>query len=96
VKYRLLPRAESDVEAIADYVAARNPNAAIRLVDALESRWDLLSLHPSPERRVTMSRPAFATLSSVNTYFYRVTEDAIEIVRVLHGRRKIETDDVNA
>lgn len=27
---------------------------------------------------------------------YRVTEDAIEIVRVLRGRRKIETDDVNA
>ncbi|TPI14397.1 hypothetical protein FJW06_10495 [Mesorhizobium sp. B4-1-3] len=26
--------------------------------------------------------------------FYRVREDAIEILRVLHGRRKIEADDL--
>ncbi|WP_292354681.1 hypothetical protein [Mesorhizobium sp.] len=26
---------------------------------------------------------------------YRVGHDAIEIVRVLHGRRKIEADDMN-
>jgi toxin ParE1/3/4 len=26
--------------------------------------------------------------------FYRVSEDAVEILRVLHGRRKIEADDL--
>ncbi|MGX9572196.1 MULTISPECIES: hypothetical protein [Mesorhizobium] len=25
---------------------------------------------------------------------YRVSEDAVEILRVLHGRRKIEADDL--
>ncbi|AZO74651.1 MAG: type II toxin-antitoxin system RelE/ParE family toxin [Mesorhizobium sp.] len=28
--------------------------------------------------------------------FYRVAEDAIEIIRILHGRRNIEADDLDS
>ncbi|MEI8701654.1 type II toxin-antitoxin system RelE/ParE family toxin [Mesorhizobium sp. ISC15] len=46
MKYRLLPQALIDLELIGDYIAEHNPNAAVRLVDTLERRWDLLTLHP--------------------------------------------------
>ncbi|MEO5755229.1 MAG: type II toxin-antitoxin system RelE/ParE family toxin [Mesorhizobium sp.] len=36
MKYRLLPQALIDLEDIGDYIAGQNPNAAVRLVDALE------------------------------------------------------------
>ncbi|TIW79045.1 MAG: type II toxin-antitoxin system RelE/ParE family toxin, partial [Mesorhizobium sp.] len=42
MKYRLLPQALVDLEAIGDYIAAYNPNAAIRFVETLQRRWDLL------------------------------------------------------
>ncbi|KUM24069.1 plasmid stabilization protein [Mesorhizobium loti] len=97
MKYRLLPQAESDVEAIGDYIAERNPNAAIRLVNALERRWDLLTLHPFSGAPRDDIAPGIRHLI-VGEYltFYRVAEDAIEIVRVLHGRRNIETGDLNS
>ncbi|WP_287086876.1 type II toxin-antitoxin system RelE/ParE family toxin [Mesorhizobium sp.] len=40
MKYRLLPQALIDLEIIGDYIAGYNPNAAIRIVDTLERRWD--------------------------------------------------------
>ncbi|MDX8467609.1 type II toxin-antitoxin system RelE/ParE family toxin [Mesorhizobium sp. VK23B] len=97
MKYRLLPRAESDVEALGDYVAERSPNAAIRLVNALERRWDLLTLHPFSGAPRDDIAPGIRHLI-VGEYltFYRVAEDAIEIIRVLHGRRNINADDVNS
>ncbi|MER8425163.1 type II toxin-antitoxin system RelE/ParE family toxin [Mesorhizobium sp. M0142] len=39
MKYRLLPQALIDLEAIVDYIAEQNPNAAVRLVDLLQRRW---------------------------------------------------------
>ena len=46
MKYRLLPQAAVDLEGIGDYIASHNPNAAVRFVDSLERRWNLLTLHP--------------------------------------------------
>lgn len=96
MKYRLLPQAESDVEAIGDYIAERDPNAAIRLVDTLERRWDLLTLHPFSGAPRDDIAPGIRHLV-VGEYlsFYRVAEDAIEIVRALHGRRNIDAGDVS-
>ncbi|WFP60111.1 type II toxin-antitoxin system RelE/ParE family toxin [Mesorhizobium sp. WSM4904] len=96
MKYRLLPRAESDVEAIGDYIAERNPSAAVRLVHALERRWDLLTLHPFSGAPRDEIGPGIRHLI-VGEYLtlYRVTEDAIEIIRVPHGRRTIEAGDVS-
>ena len=71
MKYRLLPQALIDLELIGDYIAEHNPDAAIRLVNILERRWDLLTLHP-----------------------FSGAPDAVEILRVLHGRRNIVADDL--
>ncbi|MES0096102.1 type II toxin-antitoxin system RelE/ParE family toxin [Mesorhizobium sp. M0019] len=97
MKYRLLPQALIDLEAIGDYIAEQNPNAAVRLVDLLQRRWDLLTLHPFSGAPREDIAPGIRHLI-VGEYLtlYRVSEEAIEIVRVLHGRRKIAADDLSS
>ncbi|TIU86520.1 MAG: type II toxin-antitoxin system RelE/ParE family toxin [Mesorhizobium sp.] len=95
MKYRLLPQALIDLEAIGDYIAAYNPNAAIRFVETLQRRWDLLTLHPRSGAPRDDILPGIRHLV-VGEYltFYRIGDDAIEILRLLHGRRRIETEDM--
>ncbi|CCV14818.1 type II toxin-antitoxin system RelE/ParE family toxin [Mesorhizobium sp. STM 4661] len=97
MKYRLLPQAAVDLEDIGDYIASHNPNAAIRLVDALEKRWHLLTLYPFSGPLRDDIAPGIRHLV-VGEYLtlYRVGDEAIEIVRVLHGRRRIEAHDLNS
>ena len=85
----------SDVEAIGDYIAEHSPKAASRLVDALERRGTLLTLHPFSGAPRDDIAPGIRHLI-VGEYLtlYRVDDDAIEIVRVLHGRRNVGADDV--
>ncbi|RWO98031.1 MAG: type II toxin-antitoxin system RelE/ParE family toxin [Mesorhizobium sp.] len=80
-----------------DYIAEHNPNAAVRLVDTLERRWDLLTLHPFSGAPREDIAPGIRHLV-VGEYLtlYRVGEDSVEILRVLHGRRNIEADDVGS
>ncbi|MGX7873536.1 type II toxin-antitoxin system RelE/ParE family toxin [Mesorhizobium sp. ORM6] len=95
MKYRLLPQAVVDVESIGDYIASHDPRAAVRLVDALERRWDLLTLHPFSGAPRDDIAPGIRHLL-VGDYLtlYRVSGGEIEILRVLHGNRNIEAGDV--
>jgi len=97
VKYRLLPQAAVDLEGIGDYIAGHNPNAAVRFVDALERRWNLLTLHPFSGAPREDIAPGIRHLV-IGQYLtlYRVAGDAIEILRVLHGHRNIEADDLGS
>ncbi|MER8464346.1 type II toxin-antitoxin system RelE/ParE family toxin [Mesorhizobium sp. M1396] len=95
MKYRLLPQAVIDLENIGDYISGHDPRAAVRLVDALERRWDLLTLHPFSGAPRDDIAPGIRHLV-VGDYLtlYRVGDGAIEIIRVLHGHRNIEADDL--
>ena len=97
MKYRLLPQAAVDLEGIGDYIASHNPNAAVRFVDALERRWNLLTLHPFSGAPREDIAPGIRHLA-IGEYLtlYRVAGDAIEIVRVLHGHRNIDAEDVGS
>jgi toxin ParE1/3/4 len=95
VKYRLLPQAAVDLDGIGDYIASHNPNAAVRFVDALERRWYLLTLHPfSGAPREDIAAGIRHLVVGEYLTLYRVADDAIEIVRVLHGHRNIEAGDL--
>ncbi|WP_292212910.1 type II toxin-antitoxin system RelE/ParE family toxin [Mesorhizobium sp.] len=67
MKYRLLPQATVDLESIGDYIASHDPRAAVRFVDALERRWDLLTLHPVSGAPRDDIAPVFVTWSSATT-----------------------------
>lgn len=85
-------RAESDLEEILAYLDERSPAAADRLAAALEQRCQLLGQLPEMGRPRDELAPGLRSIA-VERYvvFYRVAHRAVEILRVLHGARDIDT-----
>ena len=90
-------RAEEDLIAIWQYVARDSEAAADRLLDRFEARWQQLASFPSSGAPRDDIAPGIRHLV-VGDYLtlYRVGGDAIEILRVLHGHRNIEADDLGS
>ncbi|WP_096787436.1 type II toxin-antitoxin system RelE/ParE family toxin [Rhodobacter sp. CZR27] len=83
--YRILPAAAADLQEIADFIALDSPQAALRWLDGLEERFELLGDMPG----TGVQRPDLRLLP-VGRYlvlYWAVDGDA-EIVRVLHGARQ--------
>jgi antitoxin ParD1/3/4/toxin ParE1/3/4 len=89
--YRLTERAEADVEAIADFIAADSIDAAMKVVLALEEAFVLLASRPGVghARDDLTDRPL--KFWSVYSYLvvYDPAADPLTIVTVLHGARDI-------
>ena len=89
--YRLTERAEADVEAIADFIAADSIDAAVKVVLALEEAFVLLASQPGVghARDDLTDRPL--KFWSVYSYLiaYAPAADPLTIVAVLHGARDV-------
>lgn len=89
--YRLTERAEADIEAIADFIAADSVDAAIKVVLALEDAFVLLASRPAigHAREDLTDRPL--KFWSVHSYLvvYDPGGDPLTIVAVLHGARNV-------
>jgi toxin ParE1/3/4 len=84
-------RADGDLIDIWTYIAAENPNAADRVLDAIEARWLQLARHPySGMARDDIASGIRHLVAGQYLTFYRMTGKSIEIIRVLHGRGAIE------
>ena len=85
------PVAVADVEEIGYYVACENYAAALDLADRLFDAFSSLAENPKMGR----PRPEFHNARSlaVRPYvvLYREVKDGIEIIRVLHGARDIDS-----
>jgi len=85
-------RAEQDLDEIWFYIALDNVEAADNLLDDIDSSCQLLAMQPRGGR---LRRELLAELRSfpVGRYvvFYRPQDDGIEVVRVLHSARDIES-----
>jgi len=97
-RVRLLPQADRDVDDAADeYVDSSGLELGLRLLAATEATWEQLREFPLIVHecswvdarlggvRRTMVRSPF----QVYQVFYRVGEDVIEVLRVLHGARDL-------
>jgi toxin ParE1/3/4 len=85
-------RADEDLIEIWSYIAVENISAADRVLDAIEARWDNLARHPySGVARDDIAPGIRHLVSGEYLTLYRLSNGAIEIVRVLHGRRKISS-----
>ena len=92
--YRIAPRAQIDLENIAQYIAERNPPAAKRLIDRLIQQWELLATQPrSGAERDDILPGVRHKITGQYIAFYRVDDEDVLILRVLHGRRNIGADD---
>jgi addiction module RelE/StbE family toxin len=79
-------RAREQARQIIDYIADRNPAAAVRLADLFEQAAERLADHPHMHRpgRVPETREAIVTPNYI--LVYRVA-DPIEIIAILHTRQ---------
>jgi toxin ParE1/3/4 len=88
--------AEVDLLEHLDYISVDNPDAALRLIEAVEQAFERLSEMPEIGSIREFANPR---LSGVRMWpvpkfpryliFYQVTEDNIRILRVLHGARDL-------
>ena len=90
-RVRRTARARADLDDIWLNVALDSPRAADRLVDRIVARCQALADHP----RLGPARPQIAPdarMLVVGDYLllYRVSDDDVEVVRVVHGARRLE------
>ena len=90
--------ARLDINDIADYIARDSLAAADRFVDAVGDAFERLAEMPGMGVRREFNNPRLAGMRmwpvtgfSKHLIFYRATETRLEVIRVLHGSRDLET-----
>jgi len=80
------PLAEADILEIWDYIADDNVDAADLWVDRLDEQFSLLATQP------LMGRVRDELARGVRSFpFYAPIDNGIDVIRVLHGSRDIDT-----
>jgi toxin ParE1/3/4 len=83
-------RARRDLLEIWEYIAARNPAAADRVFERLETRIRILEKFPEAgPARPEIAADARVLIEAPYLIFYRLIGDDVQVVRVLHGARHI-------
>jgi len=87
---RRTARAEDDLVDIWLYIAADNPHAAGRLLKEIDRKCFLLAANPLLARPRPDIAPELRYLPAGNYLFlYRAVSKGIEVVRVVHGARRL-------
>jgi toxin ParE1/3/4 len=89
---RLTRQAEVDLEEAWAYIAERNEEAADRLIEAIHERARFQARFPltgRPREDLAPGLRSFVVSSYV--VFFRPVEDTIEVLRVLHGSRDVDS-----
>ena len=83
------PLALSDLTEIRDYIAERNVDAAEQLLDAIEEACERFGHYPQIGRSRDDLLRGIRVFPVKKNYavFYRLVEDAVEIVRGVHAAR---------
>ena len=93
---RILPAADRDIDEAARFIAQDNLDHALRLYDAVEVTFRMLSEQPQQWPLFGLDHPRLRDIRRcwVSGFrnplvFYRVQQNVVEVVRVLHGARDI-------
>ena len=91
-EFVLTPAAEGDLLKIIEYLDGDNPNAVLKVVDALDEAMQRLAENPGIGHVRTDLTDADVRFWSVFKYLviYRPETKPLEIVRVLHGSRDVK------
>lgn len=92
IRYRLSRQADEDLDAIADYLGGRSPEAALRVLEALHETFTTLGESPHLGTLRNDLRPAlrvFRCKKPADSYlvFYFPLADGVEISTVIHASR---------
>ena len=89
---RIAPRATSDLTEIWSYIADDSTANADAFIDKLYETIQMLANQSRAGRRREELAPGILSFPFGRyIIFYRASQDAIEIIRVLHGARDIQT-----
>ncbi|WP_042724328.1 type II toxin-antitoxin system RelE/ParE family toxin [Chthoniobacter flavus] len=84
------PASRSDYEEIWTYIAVHDLAAADRLVDQFDAALRVIALSPRIGRKVDDLSPGLRSFPIGNyLIFYRLSGDALEVIRLVHGARDI-------
>lgn len=91
VSYELSPEAEQDLNDIFDYTEMEfGLDQAVQYLKDLERCFIQLCNNPSIGRERTEIREAlYSFVSQSHVVFYRILNDRLRVVRVLHGSRDL-------
>jgi len=85
--------ADFDLLNIHSYIAERNPAAAVSLAHEFEEKLANLSRFPSIGRdRSNLVKGIRSVVAGNYVIFYRIEPDQVTIMRVLDGRRDIDSE----
>jgi toxin ParE1/3/4 len=85
------PLAEADLLDIWDFIAEDSEAKADRFLDLLIHKLQQIAQMPGMGRRREELAPGLRSFPVRNySLFYQITEDGIDVVRVIHGSRDIE------
>lgn len=98
-QYRVLSAADRDLDDQAAYLAAQaSLETALRFYDAARSTFDKIAAMPGIGEQWPSANPRLEGLRvwriegfEKHLIFYRTHDDGIEIVRVIHGVRDIDS-----
>jgi toxin ParE1/3/4 len=97
-KLIIKPAATKDMQELVDYIAERNYDAAVRLGRAMQETLNRLLQFPGLGRVRDYRNPRLKGMRMRPTdgfsnylIFYLPSDDIIEVVRVLHAARDIES-----
>jgi toxin ParE1/3/4 len=89
-------RSDEDLIAIWMHITKEDPGTADRVLDAIAQRWEQLAGHPlSGMARDDIAPGLRHLITGQYMTLYRIRDEGIEILRVIHGRRKIDRDSAN-
>lgn len=80
------PAARGDLAGIEGWFAERDPAAGIATLRAIRATLERLCDYPRMGRAVEEPFRALGVRGTAYILVYRLREDAVEIIRVLHGR----------
>jgi toxin ParE1/3/4 len=84
-------QSEQDLIAIWRYIAADNPRAATRLLEKIDRRIESLAVHPLlGEQQPQFGENTRRIIEGNYLVFYDVLPDAVLVLRVFHGARKLD------
>ena len=88
MKIEISPEAETDLEAIADYIAQDNSSAAIRVIARIEQSIHQLEFLPRIGRRGLLPDTRELLVYKLPyKIIYRIEDNTIFVINVIHTRR---------
>jgi toxin ParE1/3/4 len=90
MKYVISPRADSDIDGIAAYIAEDNPERAVTFILEIRQHFSVIADRPMsfPAKPDWGEKKRSALIGKYHVIF-EVKDDVVQIQRIIHGARDI-------